>query len=82
MKPLQGHSFNDESTSIGDITDPYPSCIICVNCSVTGDPTPVVTWEYQTDDNPGDFHPVMTNQSDPTSPYFVEKNGQVRLFVL
>ena len=75
VKPLQGHSFSDESTHIGDLDD--PTCKICVNCSVNGDPQPVVTWEYQMVDNPGVFKPVVTNQSDPTSRYFVENNGQV-----
>ena len=75
MKPSQGHSFTNEITYIGNSRN--PTCIICVNCSVTGDPPPVVTWEYQTNDNPGVFNSVVTNQSDPTSPYYVENNGQV-----
>ena len=77
VKTGQGSSFSNEITYIGGgIDDPNPTCIICVNCSVTGDPAPVVTWEYQTN-MPGVFNPVVTNQSDAASPYFVENNGQV-----
>ena len=72
MKPPQGHTFSNEITRIGDDED--ATCKICVNCSVTGNPEPLVTWEYQPKDMPGSFYPVVTNQSGP---YFVENNGQV-----
>ena len=78
MKPSQGHSFTNEITYIGNISN--PTCIICVNCSVTGDPQAVVTWEYQT--KPGVFNSVVTNQSNQTSPYYVEDNGQVSVTLI
>ena len=68
------HEFNGEIVHIGNPDN--PTCYICVNCSVTGSPAPVVTWQYQLN-GMADFSCIITNQSDASSPYFVKDNGQV-----
>ena len=45
-----------------------------------GAPTPNVTWEYENMNYTN--VPVITNQSDPSSPYYLEDNGQVKTITL
>ena len=70
----RNHEFKAQLVHIGNPDD--PTCYICVNCSVTGSPAPVVTWEYQYN-GMADYSCITTNQSDASSPYFVKDNGQV-----
>ena len=63
--------------SIGNVNDPI--CPLCFNCTVKkGIPKPVVTWKYQTA-SMSDFMPIVTNQSNVSSSYFVQDNGQVNI---
>ena len=52
-----------------------------MNCSVTGSPAPVVTWEHQYYGTSG-FSPVVINQSNGSSRYFIKDNGQVNIILL
>ena len=74
----QNQHFNPEVINIGDGN---PTCEICVNCTVTGDPPPIVTWEYQ-HGNMLKFSSVVTNQSNASSPYYIQDNGQVRIITV
>ena len=71
-----GRYFSAEIINIGGANDAAPSCSICVNCSVRGAPTPYMTWQYQSGTMPT-FNNVITNQSNPSSPYYQQDNGQV-----
>ena len=55
------HEFKPQPVHIGNPDD--PTCYICVNCSVTGSPAPVVTWEHQYN-GMADYSCITTNQSD------------------
>ena len=79
METPVNHHFKMEKVSTGNPEDFNPTCYICVNCSVTGAPPPVVTWEYQYNST---FVPIITNQSNALSPYFVQDNGQVSIVLL
>jgi len=70
------HYFKSEVITIGNVNDPI--CPLCFNCTVKGIPKPVVTWKYQTA-SMSDFMPVVTNQSNVSSSYFVQDNGQVNI---
>ena len=70
----QNNHFKREEIYIGDIN--HPTCVLCVNCTVTGAPAPVVTWEYL-HGSMSEFIPIITNQSNASSPYYVQDNGQV-----
>jgi len=65
--------------NIGGANDAAKSCLICVNCSVRGDPNPSVSWSYQTGST-STVHPVITNKSDPSSPYYLQENSQVSIY--
>ena len=74
----QNRHFNPVVINIGDGN---PTCEICVNCTVTGDPPPSVTWEYQHDNMP-EYSPIITNQTNASSPYYEQENGQVRILTV
>ena len=76
LETPKNHVFRPEHISIGDMKGANPTCIICFNCTVFGIPEPVVTWEYQTM-SMSEFMPVVTNQSNTSSSYFVQDNGHV-----
>ena len=79
MYPPINHWFDPKIVRIGSLDN--PTCYICVNCSVTGIPLPVVTWENQYNST-SDFSCIITNQSNASSPYFLEDNGQVSIILL
>jgi len=70
----QNHHFQSRLIYIGVVNN--LTCIICVNCTVTGKSEPVVTWEYLTA-SMSKYMPVITNQSDASSSYFKQDNSQV-----
>ena len=72
----QNHHFHSKLIYIGVVNN--PTCIICVNCTVTGKPEPVVTWEHRTA-SMSKYMPVITNQSNASSSYFKQDNGQVSI---
>ena len=78
MQTPQGHVFPPVVINIGGENDSPPTCKICVNCTVTGDPPPSVTWEYE-HGNMLKFSAIITNQSNASSPYYVQDNGQVKI---
>ena len=67
-------SFNSQSITLGDSGN-NPTCTLCVHCFVTGTPSPVVTWEYN--GGPAGYVSVLTNQSNHSSAFFTQSNGQV-----
>ena len=79
MYPPTNHQFDPELVTIGSPDN--PTCYICVNCSAIGDPPPVVTWENQYN-SMSDFSCIITNQSNASSPYSVQDNGQVSIVLL
>ena len=81
MKTPQGHVFPPVVINIGGENGSPPTCEICVNCTVTGDPPAVVTWKYQRD-NMLEYSPVVTNQTNVSSPYYVQNNGQVNIITV
>ena len=81
LKAPQGHYFSAEIINIGGADGTAPSCSICVNCSVSGVPMPKMTWQYQSRSMSG-FDVVITNQSNSSSPYYQQENGQVITTIL
>ena len=71
-----GYFYNDDVLNFV-AKDNYSACYICINCSVTGYPMPIVTWQYHDNSNP--YKPVITNESDSTSDLFLLDNGKVCL---
>ena len=77
----QGHFFHAETINIGGAKGTIPSCLICVNCTVRGAPTPTMTWQYR-DGTMSGFDYVITNQSNLSSQYYLQDNGQVSINAL
>ena len=66
--------MSSEDITIGD--EDHPTCFPCFNISVTGTPKPIGTWFYY-NITTYCYDPVITNESDPSSSYFVEEEGEV-----
>ena len=77
--PPPNHIFNAENIDVGGMDDPNPTCSLCVNCTVTGSPAPFVTWQFQHGSSMTGYDPVVTNQTNASSPYYTQENGQVRI---
>ena len=71
-----GYFFNDDVLSF--IIEDNSTCIVCIDCSVTGSPVPTVTWSYHSNDSQFTT-PIITNDSNSKSGIFIFDNGQVCL---
>ena len=71
-------SFNSQLITLGDSSN-NPSCTLCVHCFVNGTPPPIVTWEYN--GGSAGYVSVLTNQSNQSSMFSTQSNGQVNNYV-